>query len=236
MNETAEIPAEGDGFTWKDGILSTKKDTLIPVRYEKKKGYDVYLQLTGLSISGQSIPVEVLGEGFRTKALVRGSRQVYNIGREDYLFHLGYADEDKEAEVKLQFGSGTCELASARILYVPMEGYEEKIAALNEEPLREEQITDGAVSGKVSLSTPKMVVLSVPAADGWTLRVDGTRTQAVTVNMMYQGVFLPEGDHQIELTYRTPGLTAGRCIALPAILVWIILTVIGRKKRAIADA
>ena len=74
-------------------------------------------------------------------------------------------------------------------------------------------------------------MLSVPASDGWELKVDGVRTELTAVNLMYQGVYLEGGDHEIELVYRTPGQKAGRCIAIPAIAAWIILAALERKRR-----
>ena len=182
--------------------------------------------------------LRVKGDGFSTKTLIRGSSQVYTIGRENYLFHMGYAEEDSHTQAYLRFTAGTYELSSVKVFYVPMEDYGDKIAALNEDSLLEEQTEDGMIRGNISLRTPKMLVLSVPAADGWTLRTDGVKTDIATVNLMYQGMLLPEGKHEIELTYRTPGLTTGRCIAIPAILVWILLAGIERKKkkRTTADA
>lgn len=238
LEDTSSLSSEGEGFTYKDSVLSVGKGAVIPIEYQKKQGYDTYLQLTGLKINGQMATLRVKGDGFSTKTLIRGSSQVYTIGRENYLFHMGYAEEDSHTQAYLRFTAGTYELSSVKVFYVPMEDYGDKIAALNEDSLLEEQTEDGMIRGNISLRTPKMLVLSVPAADGWTLRTDGVKTDIATVNLMYQGMILPEGKHEIELTYRTPGLTTGRCIAIPAILVWILLAGIERKKkkRTTADA
>ena len=225
------IAEEGPGYTWKDGILSVDKGAVIGLEYEKREGYDAYLQLEGLRFDGQTASLRVLGEDYSVKTLIRGSTQVYNIGREDYLFHLGYASEDAAAKLSLRFRGGVYELGSAKVIYVPMDGYEEKIARLNEDALLDEYVTDGSAGGRVRLPEPKMMVFSVPAAKGWTLKVDGVKTDIITVNQMYQGVFLQAGDHEIELTYHTPGLTAGICIAVPALILWVLLAVYEKKRR-----
>ena len=201
------------------------------VEYEKREGYDAYLQLEGLRFDGQTASLRVLGEDYSVKTLIRGSTQVYNIGREEHLFHLGHASEDAAAKLSLRFRGGVYELGSAKVIYVPMDGYEEKIARLNEDALLDEYVTDGSAGGRVRLPKPKMMVFSVPAAKGWTLKVDGVKTDIITVNQMYQGVFLQAGDHEIELTYHTPGLTAGICIAVPALILWVLLAVYEKKRR-----
>ena len=232
--ETVSIPDRGERFVYEEGSLLTQKRALVPVEYEKKKGYDIYLQLNDLHLDGQTASLRVMAEDFSTKTLVRGASQVYSIGREDYLFHLGYAREDGIEQLNLKFSAGKYTLSGAEVIYVPMDHYEEQIAALNEEPLLDEEITDGRITGRVSLSGAKMMVFSVPFAGGWTLRVDGEKRDISRANVMYQGVLLPGGEHEIELIYRTPGLTAGICIALPAILGWIVLAVWERKRRRAA--
>ena len=230
-HSTVPIPPKGSGYTYADGVLTAGRQTVVSLEYEKREGYDAYLQLNGLRIDGQTAILKVEGDGFSTRTLIRGSSQVYNIGREDYLLHLGYADEAAAAVLYLNFQAGTYELSSAEVVYVPMEGYGEQIAAMNEEPLLEEQVDDGKVTGHVSFTSPRMLVFSVPSAGGWTLTVDGVMTDICNVNQMYQGVFLPAGEHEIELTYRTPGLTTGMCIAVPAIALWVMLAAFGLKRR-----
>ena len=229
--EPVSFLQEGERFSYVDGVLKTRKGALIPVEYEKKKGYEIYLQLNGLHLDGQLASLRVLAEDFSTKTLIRGASQVYSIGREDYLFHLGYAAEDGIQQLNLKFAAGRYRLSGAEVIYVPMDHYEEQIAALNEEPLLDEEITDGRIKGRVSLSGAKMMVFSVPYAGGWTLLVDGEKREISQANVMYQGVLLPEGEHEIELFYRTPGLTVGIIIAIPAIFGWILLAVLERKRR-----
>ena len=225
------LEEEGDGYTWKDGMLSVNKGALIDLEYEKREGCDAYLQLEGLRFDGQSASLWVWGEDYSVKTLIRGSTQVYNIGREDYLFHLGYAEENAAARLSLKFRGGSYELGGASVVYVPMDGYEEKIAALNEDSLLDEHVTDGRAEGRVSLAEPKIMVFSVPAAKGWELRVDGVKTDIITANLMYQGVLLQAGDHEIELTYHTPGLTAGICVAVPALVLWAVLALYEHRRR-----
>ncbi len=231
LREDAALPEEGEGFTYRNGEIRTGKKSAIEIHYEKKKGYDTYLVLESLRTDAQAASLTVSGENFSTQTLIRGSNQVYNIGRENYLFHMGYAKEDLDCRAELEFAEGRYDLSSAAVLYVPMDGYEERIEALNEEPLLDEEVADGRVTGHVSFSGPRMLMLSVPASDGWELKVDGVRTELTAVNLMYQGVYLEGGDHEIELVYRTPGQKAGRCIAIPAIAAWIILAALERKRR-----
>ena len=117
----------------------------------------------------------------------------------------------------------------------------DKISALNEQPLMNEEITDGRITGPVSFEEPRILALSVLQADGWSVKVDGEKvpvlssdagmTGTLTANVMYQGILLPEGTHEIELVYDTPGSAAGYAIAIPALLAYLVLLVLDRRKK-----
>ena len=231
LRREVEIPKQGENFTYADGKLRASSKATVPLTVEAREGYDAYLLLDGVRINRQTASLEVSDGSFTTRTMVRSSEQVYNIGREEYLFHLGYAGKDETKTVTLRFAAGKYRLGGAQVLYVPMEGYEEKIGALNEESLMDEQVEDGRITGRVSLQAPKLMTFSVPSAAGWTLKVDGQKTDLLTLNLMYQGALLPAGDHEISLTYTTPGLTTGCCIAIPAILAFIVLALTERKRR-----
>ncbi|MGN1194853.1 MAG: YfhO family protein, partial [Acutalibacteraceae bacterium] len=67
--------------------------------------------------------------------------------------------------------------------------------------------------GKISLEKPKLICLSVPYADGWSLYVDGEKTDPIIVNYLYIGAELSAGDHEIKIVYNTPDLKLGAVIS-----------------------
>ena len=122
-----------------------------------------------------------------------------------------------------------------------MENYTKKIEALNAYPLENEEILDGRITGTVRFDEPGILALSVLQADGWTVKVDGEKVSPVqrgqaqpgtlTANVMYQGILIPAGEHTVELTYETPGSAAGYAAAIPAMLLFLVLFVLDRRKR-----
>ena len=68
---------------------------------------------------------------------VRQNNATYSLNRSDYMICLGYDEENGQDEITLTFiGTGNYRLEGAEIWYVPMEGYEEKVAARNQESLQ----------------------------------------------------------------------------------------------------
>jgi hypothetical protein len=56
---------------------------------------------------------------------------------------------------------------------------------------------------------PALLVVNDAAAPGWTAAVDGRPAPIVTANWLARGVWIPEGEHVVEMRYRTPGLQEG---------------------------
>jgi hypothetical protein len=62
-----------------------------------------------------------------------------------------------------------------------------------------------------------LVVADALVRDGWTATVDGKRANLVRANHAFASVWVPAGEHRVELRYAAPGLRAG--IALSAVSV-----------------
>ncbi|MBE6873702.1 MAG: hypothetical protein E7493_07330 [Ruminococcus albus] len=71
-------------------------------------------------------------------------------------------------------------------------------------------------TGKINLSSPKLVYFSVPYEKGWSATVNGVETKVEKVNYGMMAVPVPAGDCEIKFTYSAEGQTKG-----------IALTVIG---------
>lgn len=199
--------------------------------FQAGKGTCSFLRLKGLTGAGTSEELTITSEGIRTTARIRSSRDVYTLGRKDYLINLGYNEEDRSRTVTLTFsGHGTRSLESAELVSVSMDGYESRIKALNEESLQNEQIEDGLLTGTITNKGTKLAVFTVAAQRGWILYVDGKKTDPDTFDGMYLGTLLRPGTHEIRLQYHTPGIRAGAVCALFGLIVFM-LAALRQKKR-----
>lgn len=208
----------------------------VTLRFHAEKGTCSFLRLKGLHGYSDYEPLYVIADGIRTHVYLRGSTNVYTIGRTDYLFNLGYNDEDAERKAVIRFSSPKgYRLDKAEILSVSMDGYEEKIAALNEESLKKEKIRDGLFEGEITVSKPKLAVFTASVQNGWDLYVDGEKTPVLTLNGMYAGTCLKPGVHQIRLVYHTPGLRSGALCTLLGLVSFLALAVSSRRRKKERD-
>ncbi len=225
---------EMQGAEYKDGKLHvSEKNASFLIEAPERAGYDCYICMEGLIAGRARASFRIEAANLSNKVPIRNETELYNMGREDYLAHVGYSEADSERTIRITFKQkGTYQLSGISVKYVPMYDYNSAIDRLNEESLEDVDVQDGRISGKITLGTPKLVVFSVPWADGWTVEDNGKSILSEKANIMYISALFGAGGHSVRLEYRTPGLTAGIRIALASAAVWaVIAAVLWRKKK-----
>ena len=71
-----------------------------------------------------------------------------------------------------------------------------------------------------------VIAESVRGAGGWSATLDGESTALVDADEAMGAVYVPEGTHEIELSYRPPGLTVGIAGSITAVLLLLALIIV----------
>lgn len=159
------------------------------------------------------------------------SHHIYAFGRTDYLFNLCYSKESR-SEMTLTFSqTGEYTFDSLSVICQPMTGFEESIASMKEDVLENVDISANRITGDISLDKDKLLCLSIPYSQGWTLYVDGKETELLQTNVMYMGVPLTAGEHQIELRYTTPYLKVGLLLSGVGVAAFIVFLLVLKYKK-----
>lgn len=155
----------------------------------------------------------------------RSDTATYTYNCYDYLINLGYSESGIQ-RVNLGFPlKSKFPLEDIQVFYQPMEDYGQEVERLGRESLQNIEQTVNGISGTVTVSGDKLLVLSIPYSTGWTAYVDGEKTQIECANVAFQGIMLSEGTHEVVLRYRTPGLTAGLAVTLACLLIFILVLI-----------
>ena len=105
----------------------------------------------------------------------------------------------------------------------------QEIKKLSDERKKESlQITsfsNNNFTGKLTLSTPKMLYLSIPFDDGWKVESDGKSQETIKVSYGMTGVLLDKGKHNISINYEPPFLKEGIWAMIIGFLLYIALLV-----------
>lgn len=156
--------------------------------------------------------------------------QNWYFGRKDYLFNMGFANDD-ECTVRFSCG-GTFSLSNLNVYVQKMEHYSEAVRERKEDILQNVSVGKNSVSGDISLSEKKMLFLSIPFSSGWRAFVDGRETEIYQADTAYMALALEPGSHRVTLQYSTPYLAAGGAASLFGIVIFVIYVVMaGRKER-----
>lgn len=72
----------------------------------------------------------------------------------------------------------------------------------------------------------RLLVVTLPADEGWTVTLDGSRVPADTALNVLLALHLPAGEHSVSLRYTPPGLLPGlglSALSLAALCLWTLL-------------
>lgn len=108
------------------------------------------------------------------------------------------------------------------------------IRDLKEETLQVTACTDTSLEGTIDVRQDGLFFLSIPYDPGWTLYVDGKKTDYYAFQEALICLDLKEGEHQIRLTYTPDGIIPGTAISICALAVLIGFELLCRRKRKLS--
>ena len=193
---------------------------------ERVENCEVYVYLQDVKFSKSSAALATCADGVYKWTNIYSKSQKTYFGRNNILFNLGYYEDGLDSFALYTSKPGKLSFKKLSVLLVPMDTYEEKIAALQEETLENIRMSTNRMEGTVNASEDKLLFFSVPYSKGVRATVNGEAVPVYRANELYLAVPVQEGDNTVVLTYRTPGLAAGVCIsfgtlcALGMCLIW----------------
>lgn len=160
----------------------------------------------------------------------RSANHTYHTGQDVYLFNMGYRTEAARSCTLTFLDTGSFSVDSLKVYCQPMAGYASAIADLTENKLENIELSSNTVTGNIAVDKEKLLVLSIPYQKGWTAYVDGKETQIEKANLMYSGIFLQPGEHDVKLVFKRPGMKASLCLSAAGIVIFIIALIIWRRR------
>lgn len=150
--------------------------------------------------------------------------------RKKYILDLGYHDAGDTLSLESENGENL-NLTAYRVNEPALARL---ISLLNQQTLVVDSYDETSLNGHIFVTSAGQLVLSVPYDPGWTLYVDGARTDMNLFEDTFIGTYLDEGAHTIELSYFPKGFIPGLivslvCIMLTAALYYISLLYRRRK-------
>lgn len=193
-----ELRAEEDLFTplftdvqSGETIITVEEDSYIYAYYTDKSAKDIKADF-----------------GFKTRSFSKCDHV--------YLLDLGWC----EAGTTIRLTSTDTDILQLQAYQMNLEVLDTAFDKLNESTMEIEIMKDTLICGHIDLENDGNLVLSIPAEDGWQIKVDGEVVETETFCDAFFSVPLTAGYHEIELQYKSPGLGQGALISLACLLVF----------------
>lgn len=111
------------------------------------------------------------------------------------------------------------------------ENYAKAYEKLSKNVYEIEEMDSTYISGTIHADEDGIMMTSIPAMDGFTVYVDGEKTEFETIGEALIGVPLSAGDHKVEFKYITPYFKQGLIVSLMGVMIFILICLFDRKKK-----
>lgn len=103
--------------------------------------------------------------------------------------------------------------------------YIQAVDSLKKEAMHITDYSQNRITGEIQVSSNKFLFLSIPYDKGWSIKLNGMPAKLEKVSIGFMGVFLPKGNYDIELKYRTPYLISGIILSIVGVLFYTTLVI-----------
>lgn len=140
--------------------------------------------------------------------------------KEASVFNMGYSKKSQN-HVDIKFNSNRkYTFKDVYAAMVPASNYDNAASNLRKEVLENVKLSDNHISGNIKASKDKILQLSIPYSKGYKIYVDGKKTETFSSGIGYIGVKILKGSHNINVTYKSPGIVSGAMLTIISTLFW----------------
>ena len=123
------------------------------------------------------------------------------------------------------------EVRAAHLVSQDTDALAEALGRLADGAMSGISVDHGRITGSVQAKRESLCLITVPYDDGFAAYVDGERTGTVRYAGALLAVPVPEGEHEILLKYRSPGIRGGLMIGVLSLIALLGVTILERKRR-----
>lgn len=193
-----------------------------------------YLEKTVDFTRGNTVTLTAAMEQTAKEFTYETPNGTYYAGVHDYSIHMGHYQQAPTTITITLAAKGEYTLEDITVTQLGFDGFAQAVDKLGAEHLTNVVFEDNRVSGEITVSTPKLLCLSLPYSAGWTAYVDGEETEIVKTDLAFMGVELAPGEHTVELRYFTPYLAPGLAMSglgWSIFIIWLIVDLRKRKQK-----
>ena len=110
----------------------------------------------------------------------------------------------------------------------------ELAAAVQDKDVQIKSAEDGYVSAQITAPKDQLLLTTIPYEKGWTLLVDGVKTEITPYQDAFISVPVTAGSHSVVLTFTPPGMWVGAAVAGVSLLAFAgaVITTYGLRRKS----
>ena len=213
----------------KEGLKLRKSNTRFTVNVEEKGKINIYLRtplknkillidFNGTkpnSCTQKEVSITING----IKNSITCDKWIYP--NQNETFHYVISEENLES-LTVEFSKGNFMIENLNVYVLD---YNEIIK--NYDKLNITKIKNNTIEGNINVTNDGYFNLTIPYDKGFTIYVDGTKTNYELVNKSFIGFPISKGSHDIKIVYTSPLLKTGKILSIIGII--ILFGIIGKE-------
>ena len=216
-----------------DFKFKSRKGAVIEYEFEGEPDSQTYIVFKNIRSKDPDIDrsaAEFKGRYGYGRMRVIGDHAGNYFHKDGSVLNLGYS-RDSQKKFKLKFSKKRkYTFDGAYAVSVPISKYLENINNLRKNTLENVKMSDNLITGNIKADKDEILQISVPYSKGYTVYIDGKKTESFESSVAYLGVKIAKGYHSIEIRYRTPFLQTGIIVTMIAALMFAAYLILQNKK------
>ena len=213
-----------------DNTFSANTGSYITLSFDDIENSEVCVYLNGLYSDRYGIVSCVLrsDEDIVAVDTIENQSNVDNMyyhWKDTYMINYGFVNQSVNS-VRLVFLEGTYTINDIKIYARNTEQLDEAVNSFYDHADMDNvtyEISGNHIHITANADQDKYLFMAVPYSEGWHAEVDGEEVEIMKANIGFMAIPVTQGEHTVELSYRTPYLIAGLGISLFFLVVFLYL-------------
>lgn len=210
-----------DGMTFEYETNSYFTPCVI-IEFTASKDMDLYIESS--DIRGQGITVFVDGE-MRVDTAYAESESLMHVGnvKKDAVITIAHY-----STFSLKTVRGT---KNIKVYSFDNEAFDAILPDIVDETLTVQSIKKNRMYGNITAKEDGILYIALPYSSGYSIEVDGKKQEVLKIGTGLMGIEIEAGEHEICISYETPGIKLGAILSGIGILLCLILLLLKHPKK-----
>ena len=192
-------------------IKGLDKDSILLIKFDMNYSESCKVGDTSISING-----------VKNKLTCKG----WKYHNHNYTFEYVISSNSAIRELNIEFSKGKYDISNLEVYELDYDDVKSIKNNHDEFMISKEDTKGDVIKGNITVREDGYFSMSIPYDKGFTIYVDGKKTDYELVNTSFIGFPLEEGNHEIEIIYEAPGLLLGRVLAGVGVILFLGVTFI----------